>query len=116
MIVGYDLACYSNGSGPCVAPTRGYLRVDAFDEVAQAKAMKDLLREQLHAHPSHPRVTSIIVGFVWGEDERLELRAGLIDRTTPDRAPYSYQEKEMAEFLSNVWVGSDEPRRVPANI
>lgn len=111
MIVGYDIACYSNGSGPCVAPTAGYLRVDTFDAQRQQDAMKDLLRKQLLLHPSYPRVTSIIVDFVWEDDRRVQVRAGLIDRTIPERAPYPHQEREMAAFLSNVWVGEEPPPR-----
>ena len=108
MIVGYDIACYSYGSGPCVSPTKGYLKTEAFEPADREAAMRELMREQLARHPIFPRATSIIVTFLWN-DERLQLRAGLYDRNMPKKAPYSYQAEAMAEFVANVWVGESEP-------
>lgn len=109
MIVGYDLACYSYGTGPCIAPTKGYVRVDDFDPSTRERVMRDLLREQLLLNPVHPRTTSIIATFHWGEAESVRIRAGLLDRNLPERAPYPYQTEAMAEFIANTWVGDDEP-------
>ena len=109
MIIGYDVACYSYGSGPCVTPTQGYIRSDRFEEEDRIDAMREILRQRLAAHPISPRVTSIIVTFHWGDGEQLRLRAGLLDRNVPERAPYTYQADGMAAFLANVWVGEDEP-------
>jgi hypothetical protein len=74
--------------------------------------MQGLLREEMLRNGSHPRTTSVIATLYWtedGEDRRMELRAGLLDRNRPERAPYPHQTEAMAEFLANVWVGETEP-------
>lgn len=112
MIVGYDLASYSYGSGPCVPQTMGYVRTETFGEDDRIRIMQDLYRRALCSNPSHPRATSVIATFHWeegGDQRRLELRAGLLDRNRPDRAPYPYQTEAMTEFLENVWVGEHAP-------
>jgi len=112
MIVGYDIACYSYGSGPCVAPSKGFVKTTAFEETDRIRIMQDLLREELFRNSRYPRTTSVIATFQWtedGEDRRLQLRAGLLDRNSPERAPYPYQAEAMAEFSANVWVGETEP-------
>lgn len=110
MIVGYDVASYSYGTGPCIAPSEGYLKVDRFETVDREAAMRDILRRQLAQNPTWPRVTSVIVTFHWGEGERIQLRAGLLDRNRPERAPQQHQPQAMADFIANTWVGEDEPR------
>ena len=112
MIVGYDLACYSYGGGPCVAPTMGYVRTEAFGEEDRVRIMKEIYRRALAGNPSYPRVTSVIATFHWtkgDEERRMEMRAGLLDRNRPAMAPYPYQAEAMAEFMDNVWVGDREP-------
>jgi len=119
MIVGYDIACYSYGSGPCVPPTKGFARTAAFGEEDRIRIMQDLLREELSRNARYPRTTSVIAILHWtedGEDRRMELRAGLLDRNLPARAPYPHQDEAMAEFLANVWVGETEPPGVTAHI
>jgi hypothetical protein len=112
MIVGYDIACYSYGSGPCVPPSQGFARTTDLEAEDRDRIMRELLRAELARNPIHPRTTSVIATLHWtekGEDRSMQLRAGLLDRNLPERAPYPYQTEAMAEFVANVWVGENEP-------
>jgi len=109
MIIGYDVASYSYGTGPCRTGGTGFLKVPRFEDADRSEVMLEILRREMAQTGSFERVTSIIATLYWGDDQTMQLRAGLLDRNTPSRAPFPYQAEAMSELRENVWVGEDEP-------